>query len=272
MRRFLSPANIALVIIGIFTFFPIAWMAITAVSSTSDIFRFPPAIITRTYTLEHFKSVLFDSPIPRYFINGILVSLATTAISLAVAFLAGYSFSKFRFRGRQILMSCVLAAQMVPLILLLLTLYSAFDRLQLLDSYLGLIVAFTTFTLPLAVFMMKNSFDSIPNELLESAQMDGASQRRVITSVLLPLMGAPMVAVAIFSFIRAWNDMPLALTLAGTAKQTLPAGLVLTYIGEFENSYGPLLAASALTTIPIALVFVFLQRFFMAGILNGAIK
>lgn len=258
-------------IIAAFALLPVTWMIVTAVTSDADIFQFPPSLL-RKYTFEHFVSVFNDATLLRFVINGFLVSAATCLISLAVGFWAGYAFSKFRFRGRMTLMFLILAAQMVPQVLLLVTLYSAFDRAGLLDTYIALVISYTTFTLPLSVMMMKNSFDALPDALIEASRIDGAGEFRTMFSVLMPAVRTPMIAVGLFSFIRAWNDLPFALTLVDTDRQTLPAGLSLMFTGEFQDAYGEMMAASITTSLPVVILFFIFQKHFVSGALTGAVK
>lgn len=258
-------------IIAAFALLPVTWMIVTAVSSDADIFQFPPSLL-RKYTFEHFVSVFNDATLLRFVINGFLVSAVTCLISLAVGFWAGYAFSKFRFRGRMTLMFLILAAQMVPQVLLLVTLYSAFDRAGLLDTYIALVISYTTFTLPLSVMMMKNSFDALPDALIEASRIDGAGEFRTMFSVLMPAVRTPMIAVGLFSFIRAWNDLPFALTLVDTDRQTLPAGLSLMFTGEFQDAYGEMMAASIMTSLPVVILFFIFQKHFVSGALTGAVK
>lgn len=268
--RLITPI-VTVIIVGLFAFIPIVWMTLTAFTTQQDIFTFPLSF-DRELTLDHFVSVLSNSTLMRFTLNGVLVSTATTLLSLAVGFLAGYAFSKFRFRGRGGLMYLILLAQMVPEVLLLLTLYSSFSDLGLLNTYYALILSYTTFTLPISVLMMKNTFDALPDELLEAARIDGASEARIMLQVLLPLVRTALIAVGLFAFMRAWNDLVYALTLVDTNLQTLPAGLSLTFLGEFQNSYGEMMAASLVTSLPVVVIFLVLQKHFVNGALTGAIK
>lgn len=261
----------ALVVIGAFALLPVAWMIVTAFTSESDIFQFPPSL-SREYTLDNFLFVLTDATLIGFVVNGVLVSGVTSLCSLAVGFFAGYAFSKFTFRGRKTMMFLVLTAQMVPQVLLLVTLYTAFDRVGMIDTYLALVISYTTFTLPLSVMMMKNSFDALPDALIEASRVDGAGELRTMFSILMPAVRTPMIAVCLFAFIRAWNDLPFALTLVDTERQTLPAGLSLMFTGEFQNAYGEMMAASVMTSLPVVIIFFALQRHFVSGAMTGAVK
>ena len=271
-RKQRSPvAYLAITVAGLFALLPVAWMILTAFTSTSDIFQFPPSFL-RSYTFEHFSSVLENEKLRTFVLNGLFISISTSALSLVVGFCSGYAFSKFRFTARGSMMYLILLAQIVPQVLLLVTLYTAFQSVGLLNTYTALILSYTTFTLPLSVMMLKNTFDALPDELIEAGRIDGASELRIMVSVLLPAMRPALIAVCLFSFIRAWNDLPFALTLADTERQTLPAGLALTFMGEFQNSYGEMMAASILSSLPVVVIFLVFQKHFVSGAVTGAVK
>jgi len=169
-------------------------------------------------------------------------------------------------------MFLILSAQMFPQALLLIALYLMFDELGLLNSYWSMILAFTTFTLPLCIWMLKSYFDTIPDDLIEAAKVDGAHQFQIIHRILMPLAAPALVSTTLFAFISGWNDYIYALTLAGPHKMTLPPGLVLTYIGEFQTSWPNLMASSFIVSLPIVIAFLFMQRYIAGGLVAGAVK
>jgi multiple sugar transport system permease protein len=265
-------AYAAVLVIGVFAFGPVYWLIVTALSPSSDAFRFPPRFWPRTVTLEHFTNLADNPMLGRYLVNSLIVSSLTAVLTVLVSAYTAYSFSKFRYRGRRSLMSLILASQMFPQALLLITLYLLFSAFGLLNSYLALVLSFTTFTLPLCVWMLKGFFDTIPDELLEAAKVDGAGQGSIIHRILLPVSLPGLVATGLFAFIRGWNDFIFALTLAGPEKQTLPPGLVNTYLGEFQAAWPDLMAASLVVSLPVVGGFVILQRYLVAGLVSGAVK
>ncbi|NLF77798.1 MAG: carbohydrate ABC transporter permease [Chloroflexi bacterium] len=259
-------------LLALFAFFPIYWMLLTSLTPNDQVFQFPPRLFPADVTLEHYASFFDNASLLRYFQNSVLVSVATAVGSIVVSAYAAYSFSKFRYRGRTALMFLILSAQMFPQALLLIALYLMFSELGLLQSYWSLILAFTTFTLPLCIWMLKSYFDTIPDDLIEAAKVDGASQRQIIYRILLPITTPALVSTGLFAFIRGWNDYIYALTLAGPEKMTLPPGLALTFIGEFQTSWPSLMAASLIVSLPIVVVFLFMQRYITGGLTAGAIK
>ncbi|NUR72300.1 MAG: carbohydrate ABC transporter permease [Hamadaea sp.] len=265
-------AMIAVIVIGLFAFGPVYWLIVTALTPSGDAFQFPPRLWPRTVTFEHFANLADNPVLGRYLVNSLIVSSLTAVLTVLVSAYTAYSFSKFRYRGRRSLMSLILASQMFPQALLLITLYLLFSAFGLLNSYLALVLSFTTFTLPLCVWMLKGFFDTIPDELLEAAKVDGAGQGSVIHRILLPVSLPGLVATGLFAFIRGWNDFIFALTLAGPEKQTLPPGLVNTYLGEFQAAWPDLMAASLVVSLPVVGGFVILQRYLVAGLVSGAVK
>lgn len=268
------PLYLALALFAFFAFFPLYWMVITSVTPGDAIFSFPPSFLPREITADHFFAFFENPRLIRFTLNSLIVATATSVGSVVVSSFAAYSFSKFRYRGRKSLMYLVLSAQMFPQALLLITLYVMFNALGLLNTYLGIILAFTTFTLPLCTWMLKNYFDNIPTELIEAAKVDGASQWTIMRRVLFPLALPGLAATGLFSFIRGWNDFIFALTLAGSQRQTLPPGLVLTYLSEFQSAsaWAEVMAASLLVSMPVAVAFMVMQRFFIEGLTGGGVK
>jgi multiple sugar transport system permease protein len=262
----------ALAVAALFTFFPIYWMLATSLRPNSEVFAFPPALIPQTFTLEHYANFIRNPDLLRYLGNSLLIASVTAVSSLLISTYAAYAFSKFRFTGRRSLMFLVLSAQMFPQALLLITLYLMFAQLRLLNTYLVLVLSFTTFTLPLCIWMLKGYFDQIPNDLIEAAKVDGANQLQIIHRVLLPITLPALVATGLFAFMRGWNDFIYALTLVGKDKQTLPPGLVLTYMGEFQSQWADMMAASLLVSLPLVIGFIIFQRHIVSGLTAGAVK
>ncbi|MEV0095001.1 carbohydrate ABC transporter permease [Streptomyces sp. NPDC050738] len=262
----------AVLVIGAFGMLPVYWLLVTALSTTDQAFQFPPKLIPTEITFSNFSALAENDQLLKYLFNSMIVASITAVLSVIVATYMGYSFSKFRYRGRRSLMHLVLASQMFPQALLLVTLYTVFSSFGLLNTYTALVLSFTTFTMPLCVWMLKGIFDTIPDALLEAASIDGASRWRTLHSIVAPLAAPGMVAAGLFAFVRGWNDFIFALTLADKEKQTLPPGLVSTYIGEFQTSWPQLMAASLVVSVPVVVAFMFLQRYLVGGMTAGSVK
>lgn len=262
----------AVVILGGFGLLPVYWMLATAFTPAQHTFRYPPSFFPTELTLDNFARLADEPDLARYLLNSLAVSIVTAVLSVIVSAYMGYAFSKFRFRGRRSLMYFVLSSQMFPQALLLVTLYALFSAYHLLDTYTALVLSFTTFTLPLCVWMLKGFFDTIPDTIVEAARVDGASRLRTIHSIILPLSAPGLIAAGLFAFVRGWNDFIFALTLAGREKTTLPPGLVNAFLGEATAQWAELMAASLLASLPVVVAFIALQRFLVGGITAGAIK
>lgn len=262
----------AVAIIGLFGLLPMYWMLVTALSPQDVAFQFPPKLIPSKITFEHFTAFAQNDQLFQYMINSVIVSVITALLSVVVSTYMGYSFSKFRYRGRKSLMNFVLASQMFPQALLLITLYAVFRQFHLLGTYTALILSFATFTMPLCVWMLKGIFDTVPDALIEAASIDGASRWRTLHTIIAPLAAPGMIAAGLFAFVRGWNDFIFALTLASKDTMTLPPGLVNTYIGEFQTSWPALMAASLIVSLPVIAAFMFLQRYLVGGLTAGAVK
>lgn len=262
----------ALTLAMFFAFFPIYWMLVTSLRPNAEVFAFPPTLLPQTLTLEHYANFVKNPQLLVYLGNSVLVATTTALGSLIISVYAAYSFSKFRYTGRRALMFLVLSAQMFPQALLLISLYLMFSELKMLDTYAVLVLSFTTFTLPLCIWMLKGYFDHIPTDLIEAAKIDGAGQMQIIHRILVPIVRPALVATGIFAFMRGWNDFIYALTLVGKSKQTLPPGLVLTYIGEFQSQWADMMAASLLVSLPLVIAFILFQRQIVSGLTAGAVK
>ncbi|AQZ63608.1 Maltose/maltodextrin ABC transporter, permease protein MalG [[Actinomadura] parvosata subsp. kistnae] len=262
----------AVAVIGFFGLAPIYWLVVTAFTPDERAFTFPPSLVPAEITFDHFTKLAENEQLFGYLVNSVVVSVVTALLSVVVSAYMAYAFSKFRYRGRKSLMHLVLASQLFPQALLLVTLYAVFSATGLLGSYAALILSFTTFTLPLCVWMLKGIFDTVPSTLMEAAAIDGASRWRTLHRIALPLAAPGLVAAGLFAFVRAWNDFIFALTLTDPDRQTLPPGLVHTYLGEFQTAWPDLMAASFVVSLPVIAAFMFLQRYLVGGLTAGAVK
>ena len=257
---------------GGFGLLPVYWLLVTSLTPSDQTFAYPPSLIPHDLTLENFQRLFEDPVLLRYLVNSVVVSVITAVLSVMVAAYMAFAFSKYRFRGRRALMAFVLSSQLFPQALLLIALYALFNAYGLLNTYGALVLSFTTFTLPLCVWMLKGFFDTIDDALIEAARIDRASRWRILHSIVLPISAPGLVAAGLFAFIRGWNDFIFALTLVSEDQQTLPPGLVNSFVGEARAEWAPLMAASLVTSIPVAVAFIALQRHLVSGISAGATK
>ena len=259
------------VVIGIFVFFPLFWMINTALKSPSKTYTVD--LFFSSFTIDNFKNVLFDRQILTYLRNSLFVSFTSSFLSTIVSMFAGFSFSKFRYRGRASLMSLIMMAQAFPQAILLLTLYTMMQKLRLDGSYISLMLSYIAFVLPVGTWTLKAYFDQLPDSLIESAKVDGAGWFRIIFQIMFPLAVPGVISTAIYSFVWSWNDLLYSLTLiTEDAKRTLAPGLVMKYMGEFNNNWAEMMAASIVVSIPVTIIFILLQKYFISGLTAGAVK
>lgn len=263
---------LAVILIGIFAFGPTYWLLVTSVTPDSEVYQYPPQFFPTSFTFDNYVSVFTDPVIFRWLSNSLIVAGSTAILSIITSSYMGYAISKFRFRGRRPLLLFILFSQMLPSALLLVTLYMVFSSFGMLNSRITLIVSFTTFTLPLCVWMLKEFFDTLPDDIIEAAAIDGASRWKTLHAVVLPLTIPGMVAAGLFAFMRGWNDFIFALTLTNQDNRTLPPALVNRYMGEASTDWPELMAASFLVALPVAIAFIALQRHLTGGLASGAVK
>jgi len=258
--------------------FPIFWMISSAVKPIEDLFVIPPQWIPRHPTLDTLNSVLRGdygrgSLFPVYFKNSVIVTIGTTLLCLTVATLAAYAFSRYPFRGSSGVMVGVLATQMFPQGMLLISLYLIFMRLKLINTYPALILANTTFAIPFAIWILKGFFDTIPREIEDAALIDGCNRLNVMTKVILPLVAPGLVAAGVYTFLISWDEYLYAATLmARPEMRTLPPGIVQSFVGQFYLNWPNVMAASVLVTVPVTILFILFQKYLVQGLTSGAVK
>ena len=256
-----------------FMLFPIFWMVRISLTPDSLLFTLPPKSIIKNINLNGYHGLFYRIKITYFYINSIVVATGTVITCVFCGTLAAYSFSRFKYRGRNTLMVVTLSAQMFPWALMIISLYILYIKTRLLDTRVGLILAHTTFALPLTIWIIKSYFDTIPRELEESAYIDGCSRMRTLLRIVLPLTIPGILAAAIYVFIFSWNDFIFGLTLTTQNRtRTLAPGLSMTFIGEWEYHWVDMMSSSISITIPVVILFLFLQRYFIEGLTAGALK
>ncbi|MFV0253385.1 MAG: carbohydrate ABC transporter permease [Beutenbergiaceae bacterium] len=257
----------------IYCIFPFVWMVLSAFKPRDEVRRSEPRFWIDSPTLENFANVLIRQNFITYIRNSLVVSLSACLLSLAISILAGYVFSRY-FRRRVVKYTNLgmLISQMIPGVLLLVPLYIIMRNLQVLDSYISLILAYTTFVIPLCTFMLSSAFDGVPISLEEAAQIDGCGKLATIIRVVLPVMIPSIVSVGLYAFINAWNEFMFGyIFISEDAFRTITPAIML-FKGANSVDWGGLMAASVVAVLPVALIFLFLQRYFMAGLMSGAVK
>ena len=257
---------------------PLYWMISTSLKLQPEIFRMPPTLIPETLTLENYAAIIAGTmasaiPFLVYFKNSLFVAVFTVLATLALATPAAYAFSRVQFRGKRNLIYFVLVSQMLPVVLILIPLYQTFMRMRLLSTYPGLVLPYLMLTLPFSIWMLKGYFDSIPRELDEAARVDGCTKGQTMLRVILPNVTPGLTATAIVTFIMSWDEFIIALTIMDANRmRTLPVGMIQSFVGQFSMKWGEMMAASVVTTIPVVIIFVFLSKYLIGGLIAGAVK
>ncbi len=252
--------------------FPIFWMASSSLKPAPELFARNLTMLPVAWTLENYRNVWEGTSFPIYFWNSFKVAALSTLLTVLISVYAAYAIARIRFRGRGAYGILLLVTQMFPHILLVIPLFIIIQRVGLLNTHAALIVAYTAFSLPFTIWMLRGFFEAIPQELEEAAAIDGASQITTFHKVILPLAGRGLAAVTMFGFIRGWNEFLFALVfLQSRDLFTLPIGLA-SFQEEYTFRWDLIMAGSGIITLPILFFFLLMQRFIVQGLLGGAVK
>ncbi len=256
----------------IFSVTPILWGLSTALKPTQNQYEFPPQWIPNPITFDHFVAVFGNQAIIRGFLNTLVISVSTTVIALVVGILGAYGFSRYRFPGRGTLLISVLFTQLFPRVVVIVPFFITLRNLKLINTLPGLVLVYLMVVFPISIWMIKGFFDKIPREVEEAAIVDGCSIPRLLWQVVLPMSRPALVAVAMYSFILAWNEFLFALVFtSGAQNQPLSVALAF-YIDDTGIHWGDLMAASLLMSVPAIIVFSFSQKLLVRGLSEGAVK
>ena len=274
-RRLIKPKNVlwyaVLIGMSVITVFPFAWILLTSLKGPNDlIFSVPPQFLPNDPTLNNYAKVWDALPVPHFFLNSIVVSILVVVLNVLVASLAAYPLAKMRFRGREVIFYLLLATLIVPVQLtyipsfvLAVNVFHYYDALPAL-VFPNLASAFN-------IFLLRQAFRGVPNDLLDAARIDGANEARIWWNVMLPIVRPSLAAVAIFTFVVSWNDFLWpSLMLHTRENMTLPVGLAALQ-GFFASDFRSIAAGVTMTFLPILIFFIALQRYFVRG-LAGAVK
>ena len=254
-----------------------AWMLATSIKTQFAAVQYPPEWIPRHPTLEQYYRLLSPrNEVGReflgYLLNSLWVSTATTVLGVLVGVPAAYAFSRFRFPGRNLLFYAVLVRNMFPAVVFLMPLFIMMRWMGLVNTHASLILTYLTFGLPLSIWLLKGFYDNIPVQLEQAARIDGASRFKAFLLVVMPLSAPGIIATAIYAFITAWNEYVYALTfLNEKSRLTLPVGLQ-RFFTEFASNWPGLMAASFIMSVPVVVLFLVLQKWFVKALTEGAVK
>jgi ABC-type glycerol-3-phosphate transport system permease component len=258
-------------VITLFALFPILWGFSSSLKPAERILEFPPRLLPEAPTLEHYARIFADDA-AFYIMNSAVVSAATVMLTLTLGALGGYALARYDFRGRTVAMMAIVSVMSIPIASLLVPTFTLISVIGLFDTRLGLILLYTAYQLPAAIWMLYGYFLSLPVELENAARVDGYSPLGTLRRVVLPLSKPGLVAAALFILVFAWNDFVVAVTMTAAQEvRTFPVAIYF-YLGFYGREWGPLLAASLVSIVPIIAVFVFLQRYFISGLTGGGVK
>ncbi len=262
--------NVGLLLIGLTTVFPFVWMLFSAFKPNSEIRSLDQNLLPHAWTLANFTNIQDKFNFLRLFANSLFLALAITAIVIYTSCLIGFVIGKYRFKGRVALFSFILSTMMIPWAVTIIPRYTLFNAAQLSDSYASIIIpaALSGF----GIFMMVQTMDTIPNEMLEAARVDGASEFYIFHKIILPMCGNSISALAIFQFLWAWEDYLWPYLMIDTPnKQVLAVGLT-TFNGRYGTDYGGLFAATTISIIPVLVIYLIFQKRFIAGAAAASVK
>ena len=263
---------ITLGLFAVVVLLPILWMLSTSFKIESETIIIPPRWIPETFTIEAYQRLWEEYPFLTYFKNSIIIVLGSVIVSVAFACLAGYGVTRFKFKGKKGFTTLLLVTQMFPSIMLLIPYYKVLDTYGLNDSLLGMTLVYISFTIPFCTWMMIGFFKTIPTSLDEAAIIDGCSRWKVFLKVILPLTLPGIASSAIYAFITVWNEYMFAQTLLISPElKTLPLGIA-ELNGFYKILWNDMMAASVIASIPLVILFVFMQKYFVSGLTAGAVK
>ena len=276
MRRSHRPvqllAHAVLLATTVFVLFPYAWMLVTSIKPVADVIAWPVRWLPRVVTLENYAAILGDARFLRSLFNSAVVSIAVTTISLVLSVPAAYGLTRLVRGGGRPMLIGILASQFFPPMVFFVPFYIMLQWVGLLNTLTGLTFAYLSVTLPICTWMVATTLRDIPVEIEEAARIDGCSDARVIWSIVLPIAMPGIVTAGVFAFVLSWQEYIFAL-LYTTSERAQTAPVLMYYLlGQHQIDYARLMAAAVLLSIPIAVAFAFIQRFYRSGMTEGGIK
>jgi multiple sugar transport system permease protein len=252
--------------------FPFYWMTITSLKSEDQMRSLVSMFWPSPVVFENYDQLLRKTDFTKWFANSAIVAVSSTLLATAVGTIGAYALARLRFRGRAFMSSATLITYLVPPSILFIPLYAQIRALGLSDSLAGLIAAYPSFTVPFVTWLLMGYFESIPVELEESAMIDGATRFGAFRRIILPLAAPGVLAAALYAFTQAWNEFLYALVFITDVKQrTLPVGLSGFITGDVYG-WGYLMAGAVLTTVPVIVVYIYLQKYMVEGLTAGSVK
>lgn len=264
------PLKIILALLGAFVLLPIIWLILSGFKQESDIISWPPTFFAETFTLENWETIRSRIDIVRYMVNSLIYSVGTSVPAVFVNALAGYAFARLNFRYKNIIFILFLATMMIPFQVIMIPLYLEINYLGWVNSYAGLIVP--KIASAQWIFLARASFDGLPKELEEAARMDGCSEFSIFWKIMLPLIKPSCITILVLSMNNCWNDLLWPMIIASSSKmRTLSNGLAM-FVGTHTTEYGPAFLCAAFSLLPMLLLYIFGQKYFVEGQANAGLK
>lgn len=263
---------VAAAIVVVNGFFPALWILLTSLKTESELVQQPITWLPQTTTLANYARAFADQPLLRYLANSFVVALGSTVVSLLVSALAAYAIARLNLRHRQLILSCIVASSMFPLVTLLVPIFETFRTLGLLNTYTALILPYTVLNLPVCTLVLVGFFQGIPRDLENAAMIDGCTRLGALWRVVVPLAAPGVFTAGILAFVNAWDEFLLALSLnASAGMRTLPVGITL-YQGEFTFPWPVISAALIVAIVPVAVLIALFQERVVGGLTQGGLK
>lgn len=261
-----------LVVGGLISIYPLVYMFMTALKPMTLLFEFPPRFLPSEMTLSNFRNAWVSQNFALYLFNSVLVTIASFGFIFLFSSMLAFAYSRFDFKGKKLSFTILMGGLVIPSLTLLIPQFVLIRQLGMFDSRWGLIVIYTAGAIPFTTFMLKGFFDSISRDIDESVEMEGGNAWTLFSSIILPLSKPAFVPATIFNALTVWEEFPWALTIINDpAKRTLPIALA-NFQGQYTTQWGIVFAGSLIAILPIILLFLLLQRYFIAGITAGAVK
>lgn len=256
----------------IFFLFPVFWVISMSIRLPGEVLTYPVQLIPRQITFEPYRRVLQDSSMVTWIYNSLKIAILEGIGIIVVAVPAAYGFSRFEFRGKKHALFTILFFQMISPVVIVIPLYNMMSELNLLDTHFGLILLYIGLQVPFSIWLLKSYFDTIPDGLDEAARVDGCNRLQTLIYILLPSMGPGIAVVAIFNFVFSWAEFVMAFTVLGKDElYTVSIGL-FSFQGQYSTDWRVISAASVIAMLPLLVMFIGLQRYFVQGLVEGAVK
>jgi multiple sugar transport system permease protein len=253
--------------------FPLIWMVITSLKPQSELFQIPPNLVPSRITFEHYWQLIDETPFLQYFATSMKLAVSTTIVVVVVGTLGAFSLVRFQYPGRERIAALVLFTYLLPSVVLIIPLYLLIVRMGLANTLTSLVLAYTTFALPYALWLLRSFMRGIPADLESAALIDGASRIGAFFDVILPQALPGIISTGLFTFILAWNEYLYALVLVSSDEvRPLTTGVMNMLITSFNIEWSLLMAAAVLMSLPLLVIFAFLQSYLTSGFGAGGVK